>query len=146
MNGIRNLIMAMAVLFASGCTIMDGNAIVTGEVREPISPEQVRIYRTAPERFEEIAIVDASAGHDFLKNSSLVNSALERLKEEAAKVGANGVLLLNVDERDAPSVSTSYGSATASAAGTSVHVSGTSTSVNRGDTYTRLRGIAIYVP
>jgi hypothetical protein len=146
MKGIRSLFAAVAVLIASGCTIMDGNAVVIGEVREPIPPEQVRIYRTAPERFEEIAIVDASAGHDFLKNSSLVNSAIERLKEEAAKVGANGVLLVAIDERDAPNVSTSYGSATASAAGTSVYVSGTSTSVNRGDTHTRLRGIAIYVP
>lgn len=136
------------IMFATmnGCTIMDGNAIVTGNARDAISPEEVRLYRSPPEKFEEVAIVNASAGHDFRKDSSLMNAAIQRLKEEAAKVGANGVLLADIDERDAPSVSTTYGSATATAGGSSVYASGNSTSVNRGDSYTRLRGIAIYVP
>ena len=146
MRSIFSLMAGIIVSILSGCTIMDGNAIVTGIARDPISPEQVRLYRTPPEKFEEIAIVNASAGHDFRKNSGLVNSAIERLKQEAAKVGANGVLLSEIDERDAPSVSTTYGSATATGAGETVYASGNSTSVNRGDSYTRLRGVAIYVP
>jgi hypothetical protein len=146
MRRIYALLAGIALSTIGGCTIMDGNAIVTGTTRAPISPDQVRLYRAPPDRFEEVAIVNASAGHDFRKDSSLMNAAIERLKQEAAKVGANGVLLSGVNERDAPSVSTTYGSATATGGGTSVYASGSGTSVNRGDAYTRVRGIAIYVP
>lgn len=124
---------------------MDGNAIVIGDVRPAISPAEVKIYRTAPDSYIEVAIVSASAGHDFKKNSSLLHEAIQRLKEEAAKVGANGVILTEINERDSPSVTTSYVSTTATGAGGSVYASGNATSVNRGDSYTRIRGIAVYV-
>lgn len=139
------LIVALALSAISGCTIMDGNAIVTGNIRPAISPDKVRIYRTAPDSFEEVAIVSASAGHDFKKNSELMNEAIQRLKEEAAKVGANGIILTEINERDAPAVTTAYGSATATGAEGSVYASGNAISVNRGDAYTRIRGIAVYV-
>ena len=129
----------------TGCTITDGGAIVTGNTRSAVPVEEVRLYRVAPESYDEIAIVSSSAGHDFRKNSGLIDSAIERLKEEAAKLGANGVLLTEVDERDAPSVTTGYGYATATGGGTSVFASGNSIGVNRGDSYTRVSAIAIYV-
>jgi len=138
------LLMIFSILV--GCTIVDGGSIITGMERGPISPDEVRIYRIAPDEYEEIAIVSASAGHDFKKDSALMESAIQRLKEEAAKVGANGVLLSNIDERDASSTTTTYGSASASGSdGSSVYASGSSVSVDRGDTYTRIRGLAIYV-
>lgn len=146
MKLLFGLLAGIFMVVSAGCTIMDGNAIVTGSVRPPIPPEQVRLYRTPPAKYEEIAIVGASAGHDFLKNSSLMNSAIQRLKEEAAKVGANGVLLTEMKERDAPAVTTTYGTATATGGGATVVASGTGIGVNRGDSYTRLRGLAIYVP
>ena len=145
MKFISSLLVALAVIFSTGCTIMDGNAIVTGNTRAAISPEDVRLYRSAPDSFEEIAIVSASAGHDFKKSSSLMNSAIDRLKEEAAKIGANGVILTEINERDAPSVTTNYGSAIATGTGGSVFATGNSTSVNRGDAYTRIKGVAVYV-
>ncbi|MBV1888964.1 MAG: DUF4156 domain-containing protein [Proteobacteria bacterium] len=145
MKLINALILCLAVCTIAGCTIMDGNAIVIGNTRSSLSPEQVRLYRTAPDNFEEIAIVSASAGHDFQKSSSLMNSAIERIKQEAAKVGANGVILTEIKERDTAKVTTSYGYATAAGAGGSATATGTATSVNRGDAYTRLKGIAIYV-
>lgn len=125
-----------------GCTIIDGNSIVTGNARSSLSYNEVRIYRVAPAEFEEIAMVSSSAGHDFKKNSSLMNSAIHRIKEEAAILGANGVILTQIDERDSPSVITSYGSATAVSGGSTGYATGITSSVNRGDAYTRLRGIA----
>ena len=146
MKTIFTLIIAVfAITAISGCTVMDGNAVVTGKARPAIAPNDVHIYRSAPEGFEEIAIVSASAGHDFKKSSTLMDEAIQRLKEEAAKVGANGVILTRIDERDIPSVTTSYGSATKIGSGDTAHVTGNATSVNRGDTYTRLNGVAIYV-
>jgi hypothetical protein len=140
-----SIFVALSIAMTTGCTVMDGNAIVTGNARMPISPAEVRLYRSAPENFEEIAIVSASAGHDFQKSSSIMNSAIARLKEEAAKVGANGVILTEISERDTPTVTTSYGSATATGTGGSTYVTGNATSINRGDAYTRLKGIAVYV-
>jgi uncharacterized protein YbjQ (UPF0145 family) len=145
MKFINFLTLGLSFFIIAGCTIMDGNAIVTGNIRSPISPTEVRLYRNAPDNFEEVAIVSASAGHDFQKSSSLMNSAIERIKEEAAKVGANGVILTEINERDAPKVTTSYGYATVDGTGGSAYATGTATSVNRGDAYTRLKGVAIYV-
>ena len=141
-----SLISVIILSCLTGCTITDGSSIVTGIERDPIPVEQVRIYRVAPENYEEIAMISASAGHDFKSNSSLIESTIQTLKEEAAKVGANGVLLSNIDERDAPSTTTSYGNASAHTSSGSVYASGNNVSVNRGDTYTRMRGLAIYVP
>lgn len=145
MKTVSFLAITLMLTMITGCTIMDGNSIVTGNARSPISAEMVRLYRTAPEKFEEIAVVSASAGHDFKKSSSLLNSAIQRLKEEAAKLGANGVLLSEIDERDVPAVTTNYGAAIASGGGSSVYATGNSISVNRGDTFTKIRGIAIFV-
>ena len=88
---IRKLLILSLTLFtAVGCTIMDGNAIVTGNTRSPISPAEVRLYRTVPENYEEIALVSASAGHDFQKSSSLMNAAIDRIKQEAEKSESPG--------------------------------------------------------
>ena len=59
---------------------------------------------------------------------------------------ANGILLIEIDERDAPAVTTTYGAATVSGRSGSATATGTGIAVNRGDSYTKLRGIAIYVP
>lgn len=145
MKNIFVVIVIIVITTLSSCTIMDGNTIITGNTRPAISPNEVRIYRTAPEEFEEIAIVFASAGHDFKKNSTLMNEALQRLKEEAAKIGANGIILTNMDERDPQSVTASFGSATAVGSGGSAYATGNATSVSGGDAYTRLNGVAVYV-
>ncbi len=134
------------LIIISGCTIVDGSAIVIGEKRTSIPVEQVRIYRVAPEKYEEIAMISASAGHDFQSNSALIESTILRLKQEAAKVGANGVLLSEIDERDAPKSTINFGNAQAnSSSGSSVYASSNNVSVDRGDSYTRMRGLAIYV-
>ena len=147
MKALRYLSSLFIFTALTACTITDGSAIVTGIARDPIPVEKVRIYRVAPENYEEIAMLSASAGHDFKSNSALIESAILELKKEAAKVGANGVLLSNIDERDAPSTSTSYGNISAHGNdGSSAYASGNSVSVNRGDTHTRMRGLAIYVP
>jgi len=147
MSVILKVISLLAVMMLTACTIVDGGAIITGVARDPISLDQVRVYRVTPEKYEEIAMISASAGHDFKSNSSLIESAITKLKEEAAKLGANGVLLAIIDERDTPSTTVSYGAANAfDSNGAAIYASGNNISVNRGDTYTRMKALAIYVP
>lgn len=91
--------------------------------------------------------MSARAGHDFKSDASLMNSVIERLKQEASAVGANGVLLVGIDQRDTPSVSSGFGTATVYGSnGTTATAYGNGMSVNRGDTYTKISALAIRVP
>lgn len=146
MKSIFTYIALIAMTLISGCTILDGNAIVTGNIRSALSSNDVQLYRVVPASFEEIAIVSASAGHDFKKDSVLMNEAILRLKEEAAKVGANGVVLTQINERDVPNFTTTLVSVNAiESDSNTAYTLGNVTTMNRGDTYTRIKGIAIYV-
>ena len=145
MKAAISSILVLLLLFSSGCTIVDGGAIVVGDPRPPVSPSQVKIYRTPPKNYEEIAIVSSSAGHDFQSNSTLMNAAIERLKLEASRLGANGVILMQIKDRDAPVVTTSYGQANVYGYPGSAYATGMATSVYGGDRYTRLKGLAIFV-
>jgi hypothetical protein len=82
--------LALAVLTLVACA--SGSAIVTGKARTPIPPEQVRLYLEPPRDFEVIALVSASRDAGWTEQGS-VDYAIVELKNQAAKLGANGVLL-----------------------------------------------------
>ena len=69
-----------------------GTALVTGTPRDPITPDMVKIYLNAPSSYEVIAIVKAESDAGWTAQGSQ-DYAVEELKKQAAKVGANGVLL-----------------------------------------------------
>ncbi|EJG1729525.1 MULTISPECIES: hypothetical protein [Vibrio] len=85
----KTLLLAL-ILALTGCA--SGSAILVGEAREPIAPEKVRLYLQTPESYETIALVNASSDAGFTKQDS-IDYAIEELKKQAAKLGANGVLL-----------------------------------------------------
>jgi len=88
---IRNMIAVLAVAAIAGCA--EGTAVVTGQQRSAISPEQVQLYSEAPKApYEVIALVNASSGNGWTDQQS-VDYAVEELKNQAAAVGANGVIL-----------------------------------------------------
>ncbi|GEM81396.1 hypothetical protein [Vibrio superstes] len=89
MNVLKTFLL-ICTLALFGCA--SGSSIIVGEPREAISPEQVRLYSDYPESYETIAIINASSDAGITKQDSL-NYAVEELKNQAAKVGANGVLL-----------------------------------------------------
>tara|TARA_Y100000591_G_scaffold217119_1_gene188549 strand:- start:457 stop:846 length:390 start_codon:yes stop_codon:yes gene_type:complete len=84
--------------------------IVIGSKREPTSPEDVKVYLDYPESYEKIALVDAGSNFSFKDPvilfawQSKMNKALERLKEEAASLGANGILIVNTDNKTYQSI------------------------------------------
>ena len=91
---IITTLFSLAVLF--GCAT--GSAIVTGAARAPLTPEQVSIYLEPPADFEIIGLVNASSDAGWTEQGSL-DYAVKELKEQAAKLGANGVLLASSGER-----------------------------------------------
>ena len=95
----------LAMLLASGCASIHSTMI--GAPRPAIAVEQVRVFQVPPKRYEEIARLDASSAIGF-GTQGHANAAINRLRREAAKLGADGVLLLGVDTY-APPVSMGVG-------------------------------------
>jgi hypothetical protein len=120
----------------SGCAT---SYVMVGQARPPISPDQVQIYLHPPaNKYSEIALLDTSSKGSFaITAQGKTNVVMDRLKAEAAKLGANGILLEGVGDQAGGSVGTGY----ASASGHSAFGFGSSATVfhKKGD------GLAIYV-
>lgn len=131
---------AALILGLTGCAT---SHVMLGTPRAPISPEQVRIYTHAPEKYEEIAIIDSSSKGSFaITQQGRTDAVIARLKDEAAKLGANGIVLQGIGNSYGGSVSTATGTATMS--GRTAYGFGTGIAVpvmiKEGS------GLAIYVP
>jgi PDZ domain len=116
--------------------------IVVGTVRPPISPAQVQVYLRPPVTFEEVAILNTSSKNSLkLTAQGRTDVVIERLKEEAAKLGANGVLLKNIGDQAVGAIGASGATFRASSRSASIlALAGSVTlSVKTGD------AIAIYV-
>ena len=93
----------LIVMFFIGCVPV--SHIIVGDTREPIDPSNVEIYLDYPEQYEKIALIDAGSNFAFKDPAILfdwqskMNKATERLKIEAAKLGANGILIINTDNK-----------------------------------------------
>ncbi len=85
---------------------------MVGRARPPITPDQVKIYSHPPSTpFEEIATLDASSKSAFgTGGQKSVDKVIERLKIEAAKLGANGVVLEGFSDAETGSIGTGVGS------------------------------------
>jgi hypothetical protein len=134
---IRSLTTVVATLAVlSACA---SSHVLVGTPRPPISPDQVKIYLNPPAQYEQIAILNTSSRGSFsFTAQGKTDKVMERLKDEAAELGANGILLQGVGDQQSGSVGTGFGSA-------SGHVGvGFGTSVG---TYQKVgNGMAIYVP
>src|SRR5713226_9819580 len=85
--------------------------ILVGTARPPISPSYVKGYLQPPPTFEQIAILNASANSMFgTGGQGSVDKVIQRLKEQAAKLGANRIILEGMSDRQTGSVGGGSGS------------------------------------
>ncbi|EGR0059039.1 hypothetical protein [Vibrio vulnificus] len=96
-------LVVVALSFLNACA--SGSAIVTGVKRPALDFNQVRLYLEAPEQYETIGIVKASSDAGITQQASQ-DYAVEELKKQAAKIGANGVILTTTGERTSSIIST----------------------------------------
>jgi hypothetical protein len=124
-----------------GCST--SSHVMIGTARPPISPQSVRIYLQPPPRYDQIATLDASSQGSFaITSQQNMDKAIARLKEEAAKLGANGVLLQGVQDQQSGSIGTGVGSSSyGPGSATGVGVGGSFGIYNKA-----VHGIAIFVP
>lgn len=138
----RNSALPLAALLACAACSTSSHVLI-GSARPPLPPESVRLYLKPPPKYEEIATVSAtSQGSLALTGQQNTDKAMQRLKEEAARLGANGVLLQGVQDTQSGSIgaggaNTSYGPRSAVGVG----VGGSFAITNKA-----VQGLAIYVP
>ena len=65
---------------------------MTGTQRPATSPDEVALYASVPENSEVIGIVKASSDSGWTEQQSL-DYAVAELKKQAAKIGANGIVI-----------------------------------------------------
>ena len=132
---------AVVAMLLLGCAT--SSHVMIGTARPPISPESVRVYVQPPEKYEEIAAIDATSQGSFaITSQQNMDKAIARMKEQAAKLGANGILLQGVQDQQSGSIGTGVGS--------SSYGPGSSTGVGVGGSFgvynKAAHGIAIFVP
>jgi hypothetical protein len=130
---------AAFVLLLTGCA---SSAVLIGKARPAISPEQVKLYLRPPKKFEEIALLESSSRNSWaITSQGKMDTVIQRLKEEAAKLGANGILIQGTGSEYGGSVNTGVGTATAT--GNTAYGTGFGTSV--AVFHKAGSGVAIYV-
>ena len=85
--------------------------VLVGPARAPILPSQVQLYLQPPAgKYEQIAVLDTSSKHSFsFTAQGKTDVVIRRLKQEAAKLGANGILLQEIADEPVGSVGTGVG-------------------------------------
>jgi hypothetical protein len=133
---------AMLTVAALALAACGPSHVLVGTPRPPTTPDQVKIYTHPPAEFEQIALLDASSqGSWTWTNQSQTEKAIERLKQEAAKLGANGILLQGVQKIETGSVGGGVGSSSYSPNS----ASGGTVGGGFGLTNQEAKGVAIYV-
>ena len=93
---VHHIFIILLVFVLTACA--SGSSIVTGDKRQPLDPGQVKLYLDPPAKYESIGIVKASSDSGWTEQGSQ-DYAIEELKKQAAKLGANGVLLTTTGEK-----------------------------------------------
>lgn len=114
-------IILIATLLLSSCA--SGSYILTGQKRQPTNPSQVKLYTSTPKKYDVIGIVNASSGSGLTKQGDM-DLAVSKLKQLAAKLGANGILLTVTGESTSSSVSTYSNSFAYTSSSTSQTITG----------------------
>ena len=132
---------AVVAMLLLGCAT--SSHVMIGTARPPISPESVRVYVQPPEKYDEIAAIDATSQGSFaITSQQNMDKAIARMKEQAAKLGANGILLQGVQDQQSGSIGTGVGSSSyGPSSSTGVGVGGSFGIYNK-----VAHGIAIFVP
>ena len=89
---MKKIMSLLTFILLLGCA--SSSSILIGKARLPISPDDVKLYIKPPSKYDEIAILGSSSRSSWaVTDQGKMNVAIQRLKEEAAKIGANGILI-----------------------------------------------------
>ncbi|OHE83877.1 MAG: hypothetical protein A2579_04665 [Lysobacterales bacterium RIFOXYD1_FULL_69_11] len=137
---LRILTAALLALTLAACAT---SHILTGQPRAPIDPAQVRVYFDPPPAgYEEIALLETRSGAFTYGEQNKTDQVIEKLRVEAAKLGANGVLFQGTSDSWG-GTGVSVGAGGGRFGGSSFSSGGVGVSVTPTQKYAR--GVAIFV-
>ena len=105
----RWLLMSLFLIF--GCYPV--SHILVGEIEKPLTVDMVKVYSDFPIQYKKIAIIESTNEFAFkdisieFTHQKKTDKALKRLKKEAASLGANGIVILDLSSRMKPTLSVS---------------------------------------
>lgn len=135
-------LLSVAALAALLAACASSHTLV-GSPRPPIDPAQVRFYYDPPGvPFEEIALLDVSSGAFTYGEQNKSDAIRRRLREEAAKLGANGVIFRGATSGYGGGVSVGAGGGRIGGSS----YGGVGVGVNISPEQKYARGVAIHVP
>jgi hypothetical protein len=108
---------AAAALLLAACVT---SHVLVGRARAPILPDQVQLFLEPPKfPYEQIAVLSTSSKHSFTFTAQAKSDVvIKRLKEEAASLGANGIVLQEITDEPMGSFDTGVGTEISGARGT----------------------------
>lgn len=135
----RVIAIAAALLVLSACAT---SHVLVGTPRPPISPAEVKVYMKPPAKYEQIAVLESSSRASWTFSAQgKTDKVIERMKNEAAKLGANGVLIQGIGDRPGGSIGIGFGGMNAGGnSATGVGVGGSGTTYQKAG-----NGLAIFV-
>jgi len=109
-GGLRSALLITLCFSLGACA---SSAMLVGTVRKPIAVAQVQVYLQPPAvAFEEIAYLTTSSDYSWsFTDDARTRVVLERLKAQAAKLGANGLLLQAISDRTVDGMGAGVGAA-----------------------------------
>ncbi len=103
------IVLSAVALAAVACA--PSSHILIGPARAAISPTDVKVYTAPPPQAQQIALLDAHSDSVFGPGrQKTMDKLIERLKTQAAQLGANGIVLGDVSDRQTGSIGSGVGS------------------------------------
>src|SRR5690606_18171950 len=86
------VVAALSSALLAGCA--STSRLMISPARPALSPEQVQVYIEPPKgRYIEIALLETASGPLTYGERNKTDAVIEKLRAEAARLGANGLLL-----------------------------------------------------
>lgn len=145
MNHALRYRIALALTSIALVSCATSSHVLVGKARPALSPGEVIVLMSAPEKFEEIAEVKANSGASLKSAQEKWDLAIEVLRKEAARVGANAVVLEIPEDSETGVLAADY-SKTGSTGGGRPNGLNLGGSTNGAVLMESVRGLAIYVP
>jgi hypothetical protein len=102
------LAIVLLLLVISACSTSSRE--IVGAKRPPIDASEVLVYLQKPVKYEQIAFIKASSKNSLVfSDDGMQEVAIQRLKKEAAALGANGVLLTTSEDEVTGALGTGSG-------------------------------------
>jgi hypothetical protein len=139
----RGLCIPAGLLIVGTLAACTTSHVIVGYARPSISAAEVKIYLQPPARYEEVALVSTSSRGSFaITAQARTDKVVDRLKKEAASLGANGIVLREITDQSSGAVGSDFATATVSGKTTNAVGTGISATLfSKGGSAT-----AIYVP